>query len=104
MVVELAVVDASSRPPFVDGHHRVGAFVCVDSDDHHVLIAFLDVEVTRDRSVSTPQWGRCRAPIKPRRPVHIVLPAVRRDLATEGHGVVERASNTIISVALTPPT
>jgi hypothetical protein len=31
-----------------------------------------------------------------------VLLAARRDLATEGHGVVERASNTIISLTLTP--
>ena len=54
--------------------------------------------------MGTPQWGRCHAPIKPRRPVHIVLPAARRDLATEGHGVVERASNTIISITLTATT
>ena len=51
--------------------------------------------------MGTPQWGRRYAPIKPRRPVHIVLLAARRDQATEGHGVVERASNTIISIALT---
>jgi hypothetical protein len=33
-----------------------------------------------------------------------VPPAARRDLATEGHGVVERASDTIISITLTPTT
>jgi hypothetical protein len=33
-----------------------------------------------------------------------VQPAARRDLATEGHGVVERASDTIISITLTPTT
>src|SRR4051794_41090215 len=32
--------------PFVDGHHRVGALVRVDPEDHHVPVAFLEVEVT----------------------------------------------------------
>ena len=43
--------------------------------------------------MGTPQWGRRHAPIKPRRPVHIVLLAARRDPATEGHGVVLVAPN-----------
>ena len=32
--------------PLVDDHHRVGALVRVDPEDHHVPVAFLDVEVT----------------------------------------------------------
>jgi hypothetical protein len=88
----------------VDSDNGVGAFVCVDSEHDHGRVAFRGLNSDKDRSVGTPQWGRCHAPIKPRRPVHIVLLAARRDLATEGHGVVERTSNTIISLALTTPT
>lgn len=45
-------------------------------------------------------WGRCHAPIKPRRSVPTVLLAARRDQATiTGHRVVERARSTVISIA-----
>ena len=74
---------AELAPGLIDRHHRVRAFVSVDPKDHHPPVPFCS-KGQRDRSVGTPQWGRCHAPIKPRRPVSYVRGAARGVVSTKG--------------------
>ena len=51
------------------------------SDSVHVHARNASSPARRDRSANTPQWKRCHAPIKPRRPVISVQEAVKRMLS-----------------------
>jgi hypothetical protein len=62
LLVELA-------PGLVDHHDRVAPLVQICAQDDHVPVSSSYEVTNEDRSADTPEWGRCHAPIKSRRPV-----------------------------------
>ena len=71
--------------------------------DHHGPVTFHSSGRERDRSVGTPQWGRCHAPIKPRRPVPASRGPAESMTDHEGHRRYEPSPRTTTSLTLRVP-